>query len=261
MSLGIDEEGTLSSPIGGDRGRHRYSPGRAPRRSRAISVLLGIAFVGALVGGATLIVAGSRTHPAKPAPLPKRPFSVAPQSLPSTAASPAMINQRLTGGRVGSCSTTLARRRIVIPALCMDGPVVPTSLARDGSLIIPEDVHRVGIWDGGAPIVGPGGHAVTSGTTLLAGHVNYVGQGNGTFYDLYRSRPGDLVYLTDAAGHVTRWRIFSLRTVVKSALPRSLFAGNSGPRRLVLVTCGGPILREAGYATYRDNVIAEAAPA
>jgi hypothetical protein len=44
-------------------------------------------------------------------------------------------------------------------------------------------------------------------------------------------------------------------------LPPWVFAGTSGPRRLVMVTCGGSLDYIPGYGySYRNNVIAVADP-
>ncbi len=74
-------------------------------------------------------------------------------------------------------------------------------------------------------------------------------------------QPGAVVYVADPAGSVTRWRVVGLDVVIKAALPKSVFAGPTGPRQLVLVTCGGPIRNIPGVGnTYRDNVIVTAVP-
>lgn len=46
--------------------------------------------------------------------------------------------------------------------------------------------------------------------------------------------------------------------VEKAELPAWVWAGPNGPRRLVIVTCGGPLI--PGTERHRDNVIATAAP-
>ena len=51
-----------------------------------------------------------------------------------------------------------------------------------------------------------------------------------------------------------------MTSVSKSALPLDIF-DTAGPRQLVLVTCGGPLLRTGGGATYADNVLVYATPA
>ncbi|MFE6742159.1 class F sortase [Streptomyces tubercidicus] len=195
----------------------------------------------------------SRQQSDAAAPLPATPFSADPSGLPR-ALPPDASGRQVPPGRGGrDCDRTLRASHIVIPALCVNAPVAATSRIRSGALTIPEDVQHVGMWDQGAAL------ADHAGTTLLAGHVHAPGQGNGALYDLYRSRPGDAVYASDADGTVTTWRIASLEAVNKSRLPDSVFAGKAGPRRLVLVTCGGPVEFHPGYGNvYRDNVIVTA---
>ncbi len=166
------------------------------------------------------------------------------------------------GGATGECAMPVQPAHVVIGSLCVNGPIITTSATPEGALIIPQDVHQIGMWDKGAPITGSDQQPLTQGTTLLAGHVNAADQGSGTFYDLYKVQPGAVVYVTDPAGSVTRWRVVGLDVVVKAALPKSVFAGPTGPRKLVLVTCGGPIRNIPGVGnTYRDNVIVSATPA
>jgi hypothetical protein len=156
----------------------------------------------------------------------------------------------------------IAAARVVVPSLCMAAPIVPVRQDARRALVIPHDVHTVGLWVGGAPVLSASHRPLRRGTTLLVGHVNYAGQGNGAFYNLSQARPRALVYLADAAGRVTRWRVTALRIVSKARLPHSVFAGRLGPRRLVLVTCGGPISYVPGVGYhYRDNVIVTATPA
>ena len=148
----------------------------------------------------------------------------------------------------------------MIPALCLDGPIVPASRHRDGSLAVPNDVAEVGLWTDGAPLELASGSQPERGTTLLAGHVNYVGQGQGTLGPLYRVAPGTVIYATTAAGGVTRWQVVAATAVRKSRLPAEVFVGRSGPRRLTLVTCGGSIHRSGHGWTYDDNVVVTAVP-
>lgn len=226
------------------------------RRAR----LFVIAVVGALVAGAVLIVSGAKSHPPTAAPLPARQFAIDPGALGRL---PALRQGTITatGWDGRPCAIPVTRSHLVIASLCVNGAIVPTYQQRDGALAIPHDVHQVGMWNGGAQLSRPGGQPVSQGTTLLAGHVDYFGQGAGALYNLYRAAPGAIIYAADAAGHVTRWRVTGLAVVLKSQLPSWVFAGTSGPRKLVIVTCGGPVEYSPQFGnTYRDNVIATAVP-
>lgn len=223
--------------------------------------LSAIAVIAGLAGGAALIVTGSKSHPPKAAPLPIRQFTISP-ATPGTLPPLKQGTITVTGWSGEPCSIPVTSSHLVIPSLCADGPIVPTFQQRDGALTIPHDVHEVGIWNGGAQLSGPDGTQLSQGTTLLAGHVDYVGQGAGTLYNLHRVEPGAIIYAADPSGYVTRWQVTSLDVVLKSELPSWVFAGTTGPRRLVIVTCGGPIQYVPGYGnTYLDNVIATAVPA
>jgi hypothetical protein len=225
---------------------------KARDRKRWTLPLFVVAVIACLAGGAMLIVFGLRSHPPEAAPLPARQFAISPGALGKLP-----LNQ---GDK--PCSTPVARSHLVIGSLCVDGAIVPTYQQRDGALVIPDDVHEVGMWNAGAQLSGPGGKPLNQGTTLLAGHVDYVGQGIGALYNLYRVTPGAIVYASDGSGRVTRWRVTDLAVVLKSELPLWVFAGTAGPRKLVIVTCGGPVEYAPQYGdTYRDNVIVTAVPA
>jgi len=265
-----------------------------PDRRRRASPRLGqlgllLIIVVALVVGVVMIVKGSQSHEPAAAPLPSRTFEVQPGQLAPIALPPLTSGQLPTvtgnatvggntaaavgrsapgagttapdGGATGECTMPVQPAHVVIGSLCVNGPVIPTSATPEGALNIPQDVHQIGMWDKGAPITGSDQQPLSQGTTLLAGHVNAADQGSGTFFDLYKVQPGAVVYVADPAGSVTLWRVVGLDVVVKAALPESVFAGPPGPRKLVLVTCGGPIMNIPGVGnTYRDNVIVTAVP-
>ncbi len=232
-----------------------------PRRRGPGQLVAFLLIVAALVGGVVLVVKGSQSHEPAAAPMPSNTFAMPPGELPPLALPPLAAGDTPTVAD-GKCTIPVAPAHLVVGSVCINGPVVPTAVEPDGALIIPKDVHQIGMWDKGAPIAGPARQPITAGTTLLAGHVNDVDQGNGTMHDLYKVEPGAVVYVADPAGDVTRWRVVGLDVVVKAALPKWLFAGPEGPRKLALVTCGGPIEKIPGVGnTYRDNVIVTAVPA
>jgi hypothetical protein len=210
-------------------------------------VLLGAAIT---VASVMLIVDGNRHSEAHAAPLPTRQFSNAPAAPPGQPASDPPPDG-------GPATTYGSPNHLYIRSLHVAAPLVDEALS-GGSLTIPGDVHRVGRWVGGAALDGK------QGTVLLAGHVNYGDQGNGALYSLYSVQPGAVVVTTDAHSHPSSWRVTGLQVIDKANLSDSVFAP-TGPRRLLVVTCGGPLITVTAadgshYRTYRDNVVATAVP-
>ena len=108
---------------------------------------------------AFLGVVGLRHDATGAAPRPPRHIAVSPTPPPATL------------------STRPAANTVTIPSLHISAPLVQEAIINH-SLQIPGDVHSVGLWSGGGALDG------TTGTVLLAGHVNYVGQGQGALWNL-----------------------------------------------------------------------------
>lgn len=259
------------------------------RGGRLWTLVAGI--VALVVAGSVLITLGLRSSPSEgtAAPLPQQSYSYTsvpdpvtvtslpavvtrPDDgtvLPSGAKNPPAIRQEEQDGSQASGkpsgqaasdghgarpqvpSGPVADNHLTIPALGVDAAVSVNGTDSKGGLLLPEDVNRLTEWSGSAPITG------TSGTIVVAGHVDNINQGMGALFYLARSEPGDVLYLT-MDGHVTRWKTVGLEAVVKAALPSRLWVGETGPRTLIVVTCGGPF-NEATHH-YRDNIVLTAVP-
>ena len=225
-----------------------------------------------VAGGATLVAtrAGAGQHIAVPAPAhtfdvasidpslsvnPVRTIVPAPSlDGPDPTASAAPSSAR--PAKPASKAPPTPTNRLVIPSLRINATLLDESIV-DNSLTIPDDVDDVGHYRGGAPLVG------AAGTVLLAGHVNERGQGNGALFELSRIAADAVVQTVTAAGATSTWHVTSVQEVNKAALPQDIFTA-SGPRRLVVVTCGGalePIPGDPGAFSYQDNVIVTAVPA
>ncbi len=142
-------------------------------------------------------------------------------------------------------------RREAVGAVGVVAPFVPVSLSIPalglhrvrviaegdpaGTLTIPPIQDGVAWWDGGAQAGAP------SGTTLIAGHVDWVGFGNGPLERIWYLRPGTVAVLYGAAGQSLRYVAVSLRSYLKSSYARQAPAitPERGPNQLVMVTCGG----------------------
>jgi Sortase domain len=186
--------------------------------------------------------AANHEPPAQPARLQSAPDRVAPTG----ATAPGAVS------KIQGAGATL-----VIPALQVHAPVVATG-AVDGSMSIPPDVHIVGWYDGsdatgGKTISAPTPWPGQPGVSLLAGHINWVGQGPGALYYIGQLVVGDPVEVIGSNGVATHWRVSQPPiTTPKADLPANLFV-NTGPPKLALVTCGGPFDSATGH--YLDNVI------
>jgi LPXTG-site transpeptidase (sortase) family protein len=149
-------------------------------------------------------------------------------------------------------TSSLGPTRVRIPSLGIDAPVKPAAIdVRHGVLAIPLGIGLAGWWQDGSL---PGG---TAGAILVAGHVDSAKAGAGAFFKLGGARVGARVRLATAGGRAFAYRVVSVRSYPKSALPTTIYS-RQGPSRLVLVTCGGPFDEATGH--YRDNVVVTAVP-
>lgn len=146
--------------------------------------------------------------------------------------------------------STQAPIRLRAPRLGIDAAVAPVGVKPDGQLAVAALADTVS-WYRYGSIPGGGGSAV------LAGHVDWKGR-RGVFWRLDELRTGDLVEVVQATGRRT-FRVIGTRQYAKSALPVKNVFGDTGPPRLVLITCGGSFDRD--HAVYRDNIVVTAEPA
>jgi hypothetical protein len=221
------------------RFQRRRRRGRGATSHRALRlgarfVVIVVLFLAFAVTVPVLSIREYRSTVPTQAPVPSPPFSL-------DQAPPASTSHEIPS--VGSS-------RVVIPSIGVSARLVAESISH-GQLGIPPDVHQVGEWEGGGETDG------TQGTVLLAGHLDWVGQGDGALYPLAQVRPGATVYVSSSVGQVTSWAVVSARAYTKSDLPQTIFSG-TGPRRLVLVTCGGTFDAATGH--YGDNVVVTAEP-
>ena len=201
---------------------------------------------------ASLVLAASRQTASRRA----AGHSATPPVAP-VRTTPRVVTHSGTVSEVGSEGATL-----IIPALQVRAPIVATG-AVDGLMTIPADIHTVGWYDGIDSNAGTttSGHAPwpgQPGVSLLAGHVDWSGEGPGALYYIGQLVAGDPIEVVGSNHETTYWRVSQRPiTIAKSDLPQDLF-DNTGPPKLALVTCGGPFDAATGH--YLDNVIVWATP-
>lgn len=210
---------------------------RTRKRNRLVAILVAVFALACLAGGTGLVVVGLTPGAPEPAPLPE-PFS---------AASGTATGEVDPAGTTPS-SQSMEANRLLVPSL---GIYAPTQLGSvvpaDGvgrTLEIPPDPANLTIYDKGAQ------PCSTQGTVMLAGHVASRGQ-HGALWPLSSIAPNAAVFISCADGTVTKWRTSAVEVTQKQDLPQDLFTA-VGPRKAVIITCGGAVTASGHYP---DNVI------
>jgi Sortase domain len=143
-------------------------------------------------------------------------------------------------------------RSLGIPSVGVRMPVVATGVREDGQMELPEDPAEVGWYRFGAS---PGDQR---GSVVLGGHVDSVRYGVGPLARLASVKAGDQILVTGADGERLRYRVTALERISKAALPTERLFDPDSPHRLVVITCGGRYLPDAGG--YEDNIVVVARP-
>ena len=220
------------------------------RSTRTAATVLAVAAVTAVGTSVVLasqqsaseVVVGFRT----PAPQPADSMQSRP---PREARQPRLEGDLALDGR-GVSAATPPPRRLRVPSIGTDAVVLPTGVTPRGDAEIPRSGDEVGWYRFGAL---PGD---ARGSAVLIGHRDTEAEGPGELFDLDEVKAGERVSVTTAR-RTLRYEVVSLRSITKAALPDSLFR-RGGQHRLILITCGGAYLPEAGG--YQENLVAIAKP-
>jgi hypothetical protein len=238
-------------------GDHRKPAARRPGRGRlAVGFVLGAATVLAVQLGTSVVasppvaVVAGTARPAAGAAAPAAPPS-APAAPPATTSTTAAAPAAPAAQPTAQPPSRQEPGTIRLPA-GGTAALVRTDLGPGGELPIPADLGQATWW--GAELDAAGGASV------FAGHINWRGA-TGPFAELWTAPIGGEVTVVDGSGKTWRYRISQLVTVHKDELPAradDLF-GQSGPHRVVLVTCGGRWV--GGSDGYEENRVVIADPA
>jgi hypothetical protein len=131
-------------------------------------------------------------------------------------------------------------------------PILAVSTQADGRLDVPDDIWSAGWWRGGSRLGDP------FGSTLLAAHVDSLGQGLGPYAELLSVQPEQRIVLTSATLEQS-FQIRSLRLVKQGSLADEPWMFSpQGLRRLTLVTCAPPY--DASRGGYQNLAVVTAVP-
>ncbi|MBG6184741.1 LPXTG-site transpeptidase (sortase) family protein [Arthrobacter sp. CAN_A214] len=146
-----------------------------------------------------------------------------------------------------------APAQLAVPGI---GVEVPLGTSADLSSLpdAPEVVH----YEGSALL------GFEQGKTVIAGHVDYVAGKLSPFGQLHTIAPCDHIYVTDAEGQAHEYVLTDMYTVPQEQVEDAGIYTMTGDPALVLVTCSGPSVSDAGgneLFNYRYNLVLEAVPA
>jgi sortase (surface protein transpeptidase) len=143
--------------------------------------------------------------------------------------------------RVAVPTTTASQPvTLALPTIGIDATVIPVGTDSEGVLEVPPEPWVVGWWsDGAAPGSG-------TGTVVLDAHLDSRDYGTGPFARVTDLAGGDPATIRDNEGRSHRYRVREVMTIERTALPSDDLFRQTGPARVVLVTCGGVYRPEAG---------------
>lgn len=220
--------------------------GRIPARTA-------LALCGALVVGAVSGCAAPTTESivasAPPAVGTRLPASPVPTWTPQPVAVPAVPRSDARLGP-GSFAGPAAPARVTIPSLELDMTVEPMGVDDDGLMELPPDTSVAGWYRFGS------GLDAEDGTIVIAAHVDSNAYGLGPFAELRKLVPGAEILLSGPDGSTAAFGAIDVATTAKPDVPLAEVFSSVGPRRLVLVTCGGDFDYDTRH--YLSNVIVRA---
>lgn len=134
-----------------------------------------------------------------------------------------------------------AAKRLAIPAITIEAPVVGLGLDRSGTLRSPPvDNPRLVGWYGDGPTPGE------KGTAVAVGHRD-TRTGPAVFLNLDSLKPGNTVRVTREDGLTAVFTVHRVRTYEKDRFPDQEVYGQADRPELRLLTCGGSFRPKEGY--------------
>jgi len=131
-------------------------------------------------------------------------------------------------------------------------PVLGTGVTDDGQMELPDDPTVLGWYRYGSA---PGDD---QGSAVLAGHVDSIEFGVGPLNQLANVAVDDVMTVAGPDGTPLDYRVTDVQRIPQAVLPTDDIFREDGPHQLVVITCGGRYLPDAGG--YEDNIVVTAQP-
>ncbi len=198
--------------------------------------------------------AGRGAHPAFIAGAQPSPPAVVPQAQPPSRSRTTDVVPRTSASLAETTAGRSVRRpvRLTVGSIDVNVRVRPVGVAGDGQMQLPRDPAVLGWYKYGSSL-----HESSSGSAVLAGHLDSHRFGLGPLVRLREMRVNDTVRVTLSDGSRTTYRVVRITRFDRQGLPEEIFSRN-GPQRLRLITCGGEYNADAGG--YQKNLVITAVP-
>lgn len=157
-----------------------------------------------------------------------------------------------TGYTVGApAQARRAGSDLVYPQLGIRAPASKVAI-RKGHVVVPTDIHRVGL------IRKSGRAGDLIGTAAYVGHVSDRHDSPGVFWRLKQARRGDVIRAKAPDGSMVRYTVTSVKRYDRTKqLPKRAFA-TTGKPQITLISCTNRISYPGGGFHYLDNIVVTA---
>ncbi len=133
----------------------------------------------------------------------------------------------------GSTTETLIPPvRLQVPDVRIDARIESVGVNETGAMGIPTLIEDVA-WFNGGPLPGRVGSAV------IGGHYGWKDNRPSAFDNLQGVRVGALIYVTDADGLTSTFKVRTIKTYAWNADAKEIFTSTDGKAHLNLITCAG----------------------
>ncbi len=166
---------------------------------------------------------------------------------PKAAVKPNAVSDVVTK----SAAPKTAGRRIEIPAISINAPIVTVGLEKNRELHVPANSTQAG-WYKHSPIPGQ------IGPSIITAHLDFGANFTpGVFYNLNKIQLGDEIKITNADGSVAVFSVTQTKVVPQNDFPTQLVYGKTPDAQLRLITCAGKYDPKTGRYTHDLVVFAK----
>ncbi|MDQ3064662.1 MAG: class F sortase [bacterium] len=177
-------------------------------------------------------------------------FITSQKSAPSLPASADRSTQNDSSQVDADAILPLSRpTEINIPSIDVRSSLITVGKNPDGTIEVPGAAdYNKAAWYRNSPTPGQ------LGSSIIEGHLDFIGKGPAIFFRLAELRAGDIVEVLREDGVLAKFAVDNIATYNKEEFPTNKVYGITNRPALVLITCGGEFNGMTGE--YDSNVVA-----